>query len=90
MILPFVKTVVEQHASGEAFCIGCNYTWQAVAPTGTLHLECPNCKTMKGKFKWEFYPAQTTMVRQCNCGNQLFYMTTEGHLCANCGLYQRY
>lgn len=25
-----------------------------------------------------------------DCGNQLFYLTQEGHLYANCGTYQRY
>ena len=45
---------------------------------------------MKGKWRFEFQPAPGQMVRECNCGNQLFYLTTDGHLCANCGVYQRY
>jgi hypothetical protein len=79
-----------QWAQGPAFCIGCDHTWQAVAPTGTTELECPSCRTMKGKWKFEFMPPSDQMVRQCNCGNQLFYLTPDGHLCANCGIYQRY
>jgi hypothetical protein len=80
----------EQHGTGPAFCVGCGHTWTAVAPTGTTQLECPACKALKGHWKFEFYPSEGQMVRECNCGNQLFYLTTEGHLCANCGIYQRY
>ena len=79
-----------QWGQGPAFCIGCDHTWQAVAPAGTTELECPSCRTMKGKWKFEFMPSGDQMVRQCNCGNQLFYLTPDGHLCANCGIYQRY
>jgi hypothetical protein len=38
---------------------------------------------MKGKWKFEFYPSVGQMVRECQCGNQLFYLTTEGYMCAN-------
>jgi predicted RNA-binding Zn-ribbon protein involved in translation (DUF1610 family) len=79
-----------QHGHGEAFCIGCGHTWQAVAPTGTTRFECPECGAMKGAWRFEFYPAEGQMVRECNCGNQFFYLTPDGHMCANCGTYQRY
>lgn len=82
--------VVERHGSGEAFCIQCGHTWHAVAPVGTVDLECPSCRTMKGKWRFEFQPTPGTLVRECNCGNQLFYLTPAGHLCANCGFYQLY
>lgn len=77
-----------QHGTGTAFCIGCDHTWQVVAPTGTTTFECPSCHAMKGKWKFEFYPSD--FVCECNCGNQLFYLTRDGHLCANCGIYQQY
>lgn len=80
----------EPHASGEAFCIQCGYEWIAVAPVGTTQLACPECATMKGLWKFPFAPSVGTLVRECNCGNQLFYLTTEGHLCAKCGTYQGY
>lgn len=79
-----------QWAHGEAFCLGCGHTWQAVAPTGTTQLECPACQSIKGHWKFEFMPAVGELVRECNCGNQLFYLTPEGHMCANCGVYQEY
>lgn len=80
----------DPHGHGEAFCLGCGRTWIAVAPVGTTQLECPECRSMKGHWKFEFAPAEGTKVWACNCGNQLFYLTPDGHLCANCGIYQRY
>jgi hypothetical protein len=80
----------EQHGHGEAFCLACDHVWVAVAPTGLTALECPNCHRHAGHWKFEFQPAAGQMVRECNCGNQLFYLTPDGHLCANCGVYQRY
>lgn len=79
-----------QHGVGEAFCIACDHRWTAVAPTGTIDLECPNCKSMKGQWAFAFSPEEGQLVRSCDCGNQLFLLTPEGHMCANCGLYQRY
>ena len=80
----------KQWASGEAFCIACGHEWAAVSETGVEDLECPSCKTMKGKWRFEFQPTEGSLVRECNCGNRLFYLTPEGHLCANCGIYQSY
>lgn len=80
----------EQHGAGEAFCFQCKHEWVSVAPTGTVQLECPNCHTMKGLFKFPFNVEEGDLVRVCNCGNSLFRLTPEGHLCVNCGIYQRY
>lgn len=79
-----------QAGYGEAFCIQCGHEWEAITDTGTVQLECPNCHTMKGLFKFPFEPNEGQLVRECGCGNQLFYLSPEGHLCANCGIYQRY
>ena len=80
----------DQTGVGDAFCIQCGHSWIAIAPTGTTELECPSCKTMKGLFKFQFMPKEGTLIRVCNCGNMLFYLTPEGHMCANCGIYQQY
>lgn len=77
-----------QYGIGEAFCIQCKHEWVAQARTGKTDLECPGCNTFKGLFKFEFVPSED--VWHCGCGNALFYHTTEGHMCANCGIYQRY
>lgn len=79
-----------QHGQGAAFCIACNHTWQAVAPTGTTVFECPSCHAMRGHWKFDFAPDEGLLVSTCPCDNQLFYMTKEGHMCVRCGRYQRY
>ncbi len=91
-VVPFIKPETdlvysEQTGFGLAFCLHCKHEWQAVAPTGTTKLECPACLTMKGKYKFEFQPETR---RVCQCENDLFHLTPEGHLCPNCGIYQRY
>ena len=75
---------------GSAYCMGCKHTWQAVAPVGTTDLQCPECQSMKGRFVNGCAPEDHIEVRECNCGNQLFWLTREGHMCANCGTYQEY
>ena len=77
-------------ASGEAFCLQCNYEWIAILNTGITQLQCPECKTMKGLLKFPFHVSKDELYRECNCGNYLFYITPEGHLCPNCGNYQTY
>ena len=90
-VLPFrAREPKKQHGIGEAFCIACGHVWTAVASTGTIDLACPNCSTMKGKWRFEFKPRPGQQVRECECGNQLFYLTPDGHMCANCGIYQEY
>lgn len=89
-IRPFKRKESGQHGTGEAFCISCGHTWIAVAQTGITALECPECHAHKGRYKFEFAPSEGQMMRACNCGNQLFYLTPDAHMCANCGLFQRY
>jgi len=89
-VVQFRPAKDERHASGEAFCLQCRHEWVAVAPTGTVQLQCPQCLTMKGLFKYPCNLEAGAMIRVCNCGNDLFYLTTEGHLCPNCGTYQSY
>jgi hypothetical protein len=79
-----------QHATGEAFCFACNHAWAAVAHTGTTELACPECARMTGRWKFGFYPSPGQSVMTCPCSNQLYYLTPEGHMCANCGIYQSY
>lgn len=79
-----------QTMRGDAFCLQCGHHWVAVAPPGTVRLECPECHTEKGLFKFECVVPDGTAVWECGCGNQLFYLTPVGHLCANCGVYARY
>lgn len=93
-VLPFARRPepepAVQHGAGQAFCISCDHTWTAVVPTGVTQFECPACHRDTGMWKFPFAPSEGQMVRECRCGNQLFYLTPDGHLCANCGIYQRY
>jgi len=76
------------HATGEAFCLGCNHTWVAVSPvTGDpdQRFECPACHRMMGLYKFEFMP-QDGSLYTCGCANQLFNITKEYRLfCPRCG-----
>lgn len=78
------------HAHGDARCMSCGHSWQAVVPVGVPLFECPQCQAMKGHFLVPFHFGPGTMVRQCHCGCQLFFLSTEGHMCAHCGTYQIY
>lgn len=82
-IIDFGKAKAERtpHASGLARCVGCSHEWTVVAPLGTLQLECPECKTMKGVFA---HPYRPEVYLQCECGNTLFYATENGVFCPNC------
>lgn len=74
------------HLSGNAKCLGCGHIWVAVAPIGTIWLECPNCSSIKGR---HIYPVERSVDRWvCNCGNDLFYMSINGVYCPNCGEWQ--
>lgn len=90
-IIEFKRPEKEPHGAGTAFCFGCKHEWQQVAPVGNIDsFECPSCGTFKGRFKYEFMPAVGDVKYECNCGNALFYIMPDGHLCANCGVYSEY
>lgn len=72
-----------RHQTGEALCIACGHEWTAVAPVGTVWLECPSCKLEKGGFRGACQPDEP--VATCGCGNQLHYVTPTGIHCPNCG-----
>lgn len=91
-VVPFRALERSARASfveGEAFCIACDHVWEAIAEVGTYRLECPQCHAIKGTWRYECVPSDA-LVQECACGNQLFYLTEQGHLCPNCGIYQRY
>jgi len=73
------------HLAGEAKCLTCDHEWAAVAPIGTVELECPECKTWKGVFCGMTAP---NTVWECNCGNQHFYIDETGPMCSRCGVRQ--
>ena len=71
------------HLSGQAVCVACRHKWEAVAPVGVVHLECPSCRRMWGEFK---NPVEPDEAWACHCGNQLFFIKRDQTiLCRKCG-----
>ena len=75
------------HATGEARCTACKHEWVAVAPVGTIWLQCPSCETERGLYKRHHEPAAGTRVWVCiPCGSYLFTILTDGRcICSGCG-----
>lgn len=78
------------HREGTAICAACKHTWEAVAPTGVIFLECPECSTLKGQFRCVSEP-DDALVWNCNCGSTLFQRFKTKHgvgwMCVNCGIW---
>lgn len=87
-IIDFQKAKQERtpHATGKAMCMACAHEWTAVAPTGTVHLDCPSCHLEKGYFVGPHLIG--TDVWTCNCGNTLFKINPQGIYCPHCGSWQ--
>ena len=77
------------HLAGEAFCLDCHHVWQAVAPIGTVTLECPACSANKGTFRNQCRPEEGALIYMCACGNDLFVITKNNVMCARCGVQPR-
>lgn len=74
------------HLAGKATCLDCRHQWAGVAPVGTVWLECPNCRLLRGRF---LNPVEREGPHwQCNCGCDLFYVTDSGMYCPDCGAWQ--
>lgn len=74
----------ERHINGEAHCHSCGHTWEAVAPVGSVELQCPECNRMWGLFSTPISPG---IHWTCHCGEGLFYLRPEGAMCRACGTY---
>jgi hypothetical protein len=75
------------HITGEARCRECGHEWTAVAPLGARWLECPECHTVKGLFK---YPCDRKDDEHwtCKCGMDVFTVYRNGIMCPICGEWQ--
>lgn len=71
------------HLAGEAECTVCGHRWSAVAPVGTIHLDCPSCDRLQGVFRHGVEPQEAWT---CNCGERLFWLTRAGAMCRKCGI----
>ncbi len=76
-----------RHLAGEAVCLVCRHEWVGVAKMGSVFLECPDCKVLKGVFKNPVEPLSGE-VCQCDCGS--IYMVIQRHItfCGLCGAEQ--
>lgn len=73
-------------SQGAARCLDCRHEWQAVAPAGTLWLDCPACTLTRGRFVGQHEWSGPHW--HCNCGNDLFYVREDDFYCPNCGTTQ--
>lgn len=81
------------HLFGTAVCLACQNEWTAEAPLEIFELECPECRTMRGVWRYpisapEDYATWTCTVNNCGCQ----HMTIETHkdggyyiACCKCG-----
>lgn len=84
------KPADDSHNSGKARCLDCTHEWVAVAPGGTTWLECPQCKTFKGRYLGPCQRAKGADHWHCACGNDLFHAMREGVYCPCCGEWQQF
>jgi hypothetical protein len=87
-IIDFTKAKKERepHVAGELFCQACDHEWTAVWELGTMEFECPECKSMRGRSKFDVAPAPGSKVWTCRvCENQLFQLLNDRIHCPRCG-----
>ena len=68
-IIPFQPRAEEpegRHWTGPAKCVGCGHRWVAVAPVGTVWLDCPSCLSPKGHAHHAFAAPDGAAVLVCN------------------------
>ncbi len=83
------KQSKEPHCSGVAKCLVCHHEWVAVAPVGTIELECPKCECVRGFYKYAFGPHENDSIYTCKCGSEVFSFIFRKNfhrmICKNCG-----
>lgn len=84
------RRVLDLYAlQGEAKCLACGHAWWASANPGDIDLECPQCKTFRGVFKYPVEPGPEEHMFHCQCGCSLFTLAPSSGLllavCLSCG-----
>lgn len=88
-ILPFKPVepdAKKPHVSGSATCQQCRYRWEAVAPVGTVEIQCPKCLTMKGLYMYGHEDPGGSLMCECLC--QVFTISRDRVICWRCGREQ--
>jgi len=80
------KADKQPHLSGAAVCLACRHEWVAVAPVGTVWMDCPACGLERGRYRGPV--GLGGLHWHCKCGNDLFHATQDGMYCPNCGEWQ--
>lgn len=78
----------QPHLSGPAHCVKCGYEWAAVAPVGTVWMDCPSCAAECGTFSGPMLEPPGGLVWHCHCGGFLFICSPDGTHCIRCGTVQ--
>ena len=74
------------HLQGKARCMACQREWQAVAPVGTVWLECPSCHGTRGVFLHAFDVDEGVDYFVCNhCDASTFKVRRDALMCCGCG-----
>jgi len=77
------------YLQGEAVCLHCNHTWNAILDMTdndeVPELECPKCKFLKGVFCYLVLPKENDLVFLCSCGCYVGYHGVNGFVCCLCG-----
>lgn len=75
------------HLSGKAWCTACGHDWVAVAPVGTVWLDCPSCHTERGLYVAPMTDVDAAShIFQCaKCQGDVFVIhLVEGTTVVNC------
>ena len=86
--IDFARAKAERspHLSGQARCVACKHEWAAVAPLGTLQLECPSCGLERGQWAYPFSLDKGQMIYVCNfCDSTNFAIQSHRAFCVGCG-----
>lgn len=74
---------------GTGYCVGCHHSWPHRAPPGEGGFDCPACGAQTAVWRGICVPdPDTGLVWNCNCGNDMFFLTPTGPFCPGCGARQ--
>lgn len=89
-IVQFPSKQNDSHLAGEVLCLACGFEDVAVAPVGTVFMECPKCHAPRGRFKYPCYAPEGEIAWHCACGADVFFITPQGCYCCGCGVKQSF
>lgn len=77
----------QPHVSGPYQCMSCKHEFVAVTPLERLWIDCPQCGLEHARPKGNIQRVDEPHW-ECNCGNDLFYVTPNRTYCPMCGTTQ--